>query len=185
MDFTRHTKLIGMHSFLSPSKYAWLRYDEDKLDRVFHSHMDAARGTELHELAARLIKLGVKLPDVQRTLNMYVNDAIGFKMSPEVTLFYSENCFGTADAIGYRQNTLRIHDLKNGVNAGSMDQLMIYAAIFCHEYRMSPNEIQIELRIYQNDGCDILVPDPMDVIMVMEKIKSFDQRIAFLKSEVP
>ena len=51
---------------------------EDKLDRVFFTNEAAKRGTELHALAHDLIRLGVKLPKTRATLNMYVNDAIGF-----------------------------------------------------------------------------------------------------------
>lgn len=63
-------------------------------------------------------------------MNMYVNDAISFRMVPEQILFYSENCFGTADTIVFRNGTLRIHDLKTGVVPAHMEQLEIYAALF-------------------------------------------------------
>ena len=105
-----------------------------------------SKGTELHDFAAKCITLGQKLPKSQKTLNMYVNDAIGFKMVPEQPLFYSENCFGTTDAIAFRNRMLRIHDLKTGVIPAHMEQLEIYAALFCLEYKIKPADIEMELR---------------------------------------
>jgi hypothetical protein len=185
VNFNRHSpNLVGStHAFLSPSKYHWLNYDEDKLDRVYYATKEAQRGTELHALAHDLIRLGVKLPSTKKTLNLYVNDAIGYRMTPEQVLFYSENCFGTADAIRFSKNLLRIHDLKTGVNEASFQQLLVYAALFCLEYRFRPFEIETELRIYQNDQIHVLNPDPTDVFQVMEKIISFDKRINYLKME--
>jgi len=88
MIFNAHSELKDRHSFLSPSKSAWTNYDIEKLDRVFFTHLAAQRGTELHALANDLIRLGVKLPRAPKTLNMYVNDALGFRMSPEQTLYF-------------------------------------------------------------------------------------------------
>jgi hypothetical protein len=120
--------------------------------------MAAQRGTELHDFARQCIVLGQKLPKTQKTLNMYVNDAIGFKMTPEQPLYYSENCFGTADSISFKQNYLRIHDLKTGESRTSMDQLEIYTALFCLEYNIDPGNIETELRLYQSD--EVLVHHP-------------------------
>ena len=88
MKFNNH-KLDGIHSFLAPSKYAWVTYDEEKLEGVYSNWRLAQLGTELHELAAKLIDLRVKLPKTNKTLNMYVNDGIGYRMNTEVCLFYS------------------------------------------------------------------------------------------------
>jgi hypothetical protein len=183
MNFVRHSNLRDGHAFLSPSSYHWLRYEEEKLERVFFTQMQAIRGTELHDLAQRCIKLGVKLPDGSQTLNAYVNDAIGFRMEPEVVLYYSDNCYGTADTCGFRNNLLRVHDLKTGTIPASMDQPRIYAALFCLEYRFRPFDIQIELRIYQNDQVVVEVADPDDIFHIMEKIKFFSKRIDELRSE--
>lgn len=183
MNFKKHYDLEGLHSFLSPSKYHWLRYDEDKIIDSYHRHTAAQRGTELHELAKDMIRLGVKLPKSKQTLNMYVNDAIGFQMSPEQVLFYSEFCFGTADTISFRKNVLRIHDLKTGVTPAMMDQLIILAALFCLEYIIKPHNITIELRIYQNDEILVLEPSPNDIYEVMEKIIYLDHKLQSLRSE--
>lgn len=185
MNFNRHSPhAVAQHAFLSPSNPAWLNYEPDKLDRVFFSHMQARRGTELHALAANLIRLGVKLPDVPKTLNMYVNDCIGFKMTPEQILYYSENCFGTADGVGFRNNTLRISDLKNGVTEATMRQVKIYAALFCLEYRFKPIEITVELRIYQNDDVKEEIADPDELFHIIDRIVTFDKRLKVLREEV-
>lgn len=183
MNLNKNSNIIGKHAFLSPSNYHWLEYDDDKLARVYHAKQSALRGDRLHAFAQQAIELRVKQADNGTTLSSYINDAIGFRMSAEVPLFYSENCFGTADACGFRDNILRIHDLKTGVNPADMKQLIIYAALFCFDYGFTPDEIRIVLRIYQNDAIEELEPDPMDVIMVMDRIKSLDAVIAYLREE--
>ena len=130
MIFNKHSALEGQHAFLGASKYHWINYDESKVAESYSKFLATQKGTELHDFAARCITLGQKLPKSQKTLNMYVNDAIGFKMVPEQPLFYSENCFGTTDAIAFRNRMLRIHDLKTGVIPAHMEQLEIYAALF-------------------------------------------------------
>lgn len=183
MILLKHSELEGRHAFLSPSNYHWVNYSEDKLDRVFMTNLQARRGDELHALAAELIRLGVKLPRSEKTLNRYVNDAIGFRMSPEQRLYYSDNCFGTADAVAFRNMILRIHDLKTGLHETKITQLEIYAALFCLEYDFKPFEIGIELRIYQNDEVREYDADPDVIFHIMEKIKSFDKRITAMREE--
>ncbi len=183
MQFNNHFSLLDRHAFLSASTYSWIRYDDDKFDARWFTAQAAQRGTDLHNLAKEMIRLGVKLPNTKKTLNSYVNDCIGFKMSPEVVLFYSDNCFGTADAIGFKKNTLRIFDLKTGITKASVDQLLIYAALFCFEYRFKPFEIEYDLRIYQNDEIIQYDVDPDDVMHIMDRIQYFDKRINGLKQE--
>lgn len=175
MNFNDHSKLRNQHAFLSPSSYHWLNYDEEKLIDRYEKLLAVKRGTELHEFAAFCIKLGQTLPESEKTLNMYVNDAIGFKMTPEQLLYYSENCFGTADAICFRDNCLRIHDYKSGENPAKIEQLEIYAALFCLEYHMKPTDFEIKLRIYQND--EVLMHDPGidEIYPIMDKIVTFDK----------
>ena len=104
-------------------------------------------------------------------------------MTPEQVLYYSDNCFGTADSICFRNNFLRIHDLKTGEIPAHMEQLMVYAALFCLEYRIKPSEIQMELRIYQNDDCLICNPTVEDIAPIMDKIITFDKLIKNIKRE--
>ena len=183
MNWNDHSKLRGQHAFLSASKYHWINYDLDKLAESYANFQALARGTELHDLAFRLIKNGVRLPRTQKTLNMYVNDAIGFQMTPEQILYYSENCFGTADAISFKNDILRIHDLKTGANPAHIEQLMVYNALFCLEYRIKPSDIRSELRIYQNDTIEVLEPEPDDIFAITDKIIEFDNYILEQKSE--
>lgn len=181
MNFKKHSDLEGKHAFLSPSKYHWVNYDRQKLAEAYSKFLATLRGTELHEFAKRCIELGQKLPASKKTLNMYVNDAIGYRMTPEQPLYFSDNCFGTADCICFRKNQLRIHDLKTGSTPTSIHQLEVYAAIFCLEYNVNPRDIFIELRIYQAN--EVLVANPTaDIIEhIMEKIVEFDKQIDELK----
>ena len=184
MRFNAHSNLIGEHAFLSASGYHWLNYDLDKLTDRYLKHLAVQRGTDLHEFAAMAIRLGIKQPRSKQTVYMYINDAIGFHMTPEQPLYYSPNCFGTADAISFDKNFLRIHDLKTGETATSFHQLEIYAALFCMEYRYKPDELNgIELRIYQNNEMRVATPSPEDIYTIIEKIELFDQQIEKLKME--
>lgn len=183
MILQKHSELVGRHAFLSPSNYHWVNYNEDKLDRVYTTALAAAKGDRLHALAHDLIREGIKLPKTKQTLNMYVNEAIGLRMTPEQPLYYSDNCFGTADALCFRKNFLRIHDLKTGVTPCKVTQLEVYAALFCLEYSYMPFDIGIELRIYQNDAVQIFDADPDVIFHIMEKIKSFDKRINAIREE--
>lgn len=183
MIFNTHSNLVGQHAFLSASKYHWINYDEEKLARVFTAAMAAMRGTELHSFASEAIRLGIKLPRTTQTLNQYVNDALGFRMTPEQVLYYSDNCYGTADAIAFRKNKLRIHDLKTGVTPTSMKQLEVYAALFCLEYRVRPGEIETELRIYQSDEVKVHTPNVDDIGHIMDRIITFDKHINVLRME--
>lgn len=186
MIFNKHSDLVGKHAFLGASKYHWINYDEDKVRELYFNYQAVARGIELHAFAAQCIKLGQKLPRTKQTLNMYVNDAIGYKMEPEQILRYSDNCFGTADAIIFRNGVLRIHDLKTGATQAHMEQLLIYAALFCLEYgyKIKPSEIeQVELRIYQNDEVVVANPTIEDIAPIMDRIISFDKIINAMKKE--
>lgn len=204
MKFNDHHQLEGLHAFMGASKYAWLRYNDQNMIDTFRSAMMAQRGTELHQLAHDLNKQRVALPKSHTTLNDFVNDGLRFRMSSEVVLFYSQNCFGTADLIGYdeRRKMLRIFDLKTGlIEVKHFDQLKIYASLFCLEYGVKPFDISFDLRLYQNDQikiatnlddkdihlgptADILEDiDPDEIAHVMDTIQHFDQIIEQLRTE--
>lgn len=177
MNFTKHSNLEGSHAFLGASQPAWLNYDAEKLALVYSNKLAAARGTVLHAFAATCIKLHKELPDKPDALNQYVNDAIRYRLKPEQVLYYSDNCYGTADAINFIDNTLRIHDLKTGSGPVHMEQLMIYAALFCLEYDYHPANISIVLRIYQSGQYQEVEPAPEDIQRIMDKIIEFDEII--------
>lgn len=184
MRFNIHKNLEGLHAPFSASQSSWLRYDDDKAVDVYKNKKAAEMGTRLHNWAKDTILLGLKQPRSKKTIYAYVNDAIGYKMTPEVVLFYSEKFFGTADAISFRDGVLRIHDLKTGVSKVSMDQLMVYAALFCLEYKEKPNEIEIELRIYQNDEIMIYNPTAEDIFQIMDIIVHFNKLFTKIDEEV-
>lgn len=191
MDFIQHKPLQGLHAPFSASQSHWLRYDDEKVTEVYLNKKAAAMGSRLHEWAKETIDLGLKQDTRKKTtLNMYINDAIGFKMSTEVVLFYSERFFGTADAICYRnekgKNVLRIHDLKTGKTGkieDHIEQLEVYAALFCLEYKIKPGEIDMELRVYKNDQVLVHKPTVEDILPIMDKIVHLDKLLQKIDEE--
>lgn len=185
MSLKKNSALTGQHAFLSPSNYHWLDYDEDKLRRVYFQKQQTRRGDELHAYAQRSIDLKIRQADNGTTLSTYINDAIGFRMEAEIALFYSQDCFGTADAIGIRDNVLRIHDLKTGDVPANMKQLLIYAGIFFFEYGelFKPKDVEVILRIYQSDTIQEHTPDAAEIMSVMSRIRSAAALIAYLREE--
>lgn len=181
MRFNDHWNLEGKHAFLSPSNYHWVNYSEDKLIERYSTYKASERGTRLHNLAKECIELGVKMPKNKAIFNLYVNDAIGFKMTPEQPLYFSPYCFGTADTISFRKGFLRIHDLKTGVSPASMTQLEVYAAIFCLEYKVAPSDIEIELRLYQEPEVLVHIPDRGAIRDIMDTIIQFDKKLQALE----
>lgn len=191
--YNDHARLEGTHAFLSPSNYHWLRYDKEKLLKRLETAKAAARGTSLHKLAAHAISEGVQLMPDGSTISMYVNDAIKYGMEPERALFFSMDCYGTADAIGFEiydepngnaLGFLRIFDLKTGVSPCSVEQLYVYAAVFCLEYDYRPYEIEGELRLYQNDDIDCYEIDVVTLTEVISIILSHQSTIDEYRLEV-
>ena len=195
MNFNKHFELKGKHSLLSPSQPYWLNYSEEELFQKYKTKYAQEIGTALHALAETLISEYIKLKktdknvvlvhlvqsgiprsaiDIDRlypTFMAYVNDAIGFHLTPEQILYYAPECFGTADAISFNNNFLRIHDYKSGTIPVKMEQLLVYAALFCLEYKVKPGELDgIELRIYQNDEAHIHQPEADEIVPIMDKI---------------
>lgn len=203
MIFNRHSEIEGSHAILSPSGYSWLGYGtEEEFFKRFKSSYSQAIGTSLHSLAKTLIDGRIRLTKTDKktaivhlledgiprsvidpddwydTLSVYVNDAIGFRMTPEVPLLYSINAFGTTDAISFRDKILRIHDLKTGITPAKMDQLMLYAAYFCLEYHVDPKDIETHLRIYQSKEVLEYDPEPIDIREVMDKTIAADKVVS-------
>ena len=183
MNFVKHLNLNGLHAPFSPSQSSWLRYDDSKALEVYNNKKAAEIGTKLHAWAKDTIDLGIKQPKSKKTIYAYVNDAIGYRMSTEVVLYYSDRFFGTADAISFRDGVLRIHDLKTGKLPVHMEQLEIYAALFCLEYKVKPGDIQIELRIYQNDEIIYHNPTAEDIVPIMDKIIHIDKLLSKIDEE--
>ena len=183
MNFEKHLNLEGLHAPFSPSQSSWLRYDDEKALEVYANRKASEIGTKLHQWAKDTIDLGIKQPRSKKTLYAYVNDAIGFKMSTEVVLFYSKRFFGTADSISFRNGVLRIHDLKTGKIPAHMEQLEIYAALFCLEYKVKPGDIEMELRIYQNDEILYHNPTAEDILPIMGQIVHLNKLLEKMDNE--
>ena len=187
MNFNKHSDLEGKHAFLSPSKISWLRYSKEDLNAAYMNALAVARGTKLHAMAKDLINEGIKVRGNKQTFAAYVNDAIGYGMTPEQVLYFSPNCFGTTDAIFYKDGLLRIHDLKTGVTPAHMEQLEIYAALFMLEYErifgVRPSNTKTELRIYQSDDIVEETADPDKIESIMETIRTEDSWIEELREE--
>lgn len=197
----------GSHAFLGASKYSWLNYDEEDLELAWKRSFAQTMGTSLHELAAGLIENRIKLSSrdthlvlyhlledgiprsvinldtIMANLIPYVADGIGYRMKVEQPLVYSENVFGTADSIIFddKKSLLRIHDYKSGTTPAHLEQLEIYAALFCLEYEFKPGEIEFELRIYQNGDQLIGNPKANNILPTMERIRKFDKMIEKFK----
>ena len=198
MIFNDHSDLRGKHAILGASKHAWLNDDDEKLVQRYLNSFSTEIGTAVHEYACKRIihrlqmldniseknallmyllekDIPWRVIDIDRlfyNLLPYVNDAIGYKMTPELILVYSDLSYGTADALSYSRNTLRIHDLKTGTTPADMDQLMIYAAWFFLEYKKQVNfqKSKTELRIYQNQEVLCYTPTNQDISGIMEKV---------------
>ena len=130
------------------------------------------------EYGRRIIdEIGYLPKEVFETVKTYINDGVAYKMTPEQPLVYSLYFYGTTDCISFRNNVLRIHDLKTGSIPAHIEQLEIYAALFCLEYKIKPVDIQIELRIYQNDEILHHEPSVDDIVPIMDLIKTRDEEL--------
>lgn len=185
MKFNKYSHLTGLHATLSPSGSSWLRYSPEKVKSVWLNNIRKQEGTELHQLASDMINKGVRAAKLKNAFNMFVNDAIGFDMESEVLLYYSDNCFGTADAIQYYEHDklLRVHDLKTGIHKVTFEQLFVYCALFCLEYKHDPFNMQFECRIYQGNGYEVFTPDPYDISEIMHKISELDYALTEVISD--
>lgn len=212
MDFNRHFHLEGKHALLSASSWRWLNDDQESLVKRIRSQYLTDIGTVLHNVAYKHIKYRIKMnkydkknvmlellsngipgfvvdaldfDSMYENLMSYVNDGVGFRMTPEVVLYHSDNFFGTADSILFsdRDRFLRIHDYKSGTTPAHMEQLLIYAALFCLEYQIKPSKIDSELRIYQSNSIIFHNPTADEIESVMDKIVTLDKYLGKLNEE--
>lgn len=205
MIWNKHSYLEGSHAILSASKSEWLEKNDDELISSLISAYAPTIGTLLHKYASdrifyrekmkksdiggvkfdllrnKIPEFAINLKFIFPTLMNYVNDAIGFQMDSEILLYYSDYCFGTADAIQVDGNILRIHDLKTGTKQAKMRQLIVYAALFYLEYGVKPESMQTKLRIYQMEEILTYEPDSTEIREVMKKIIEKDRVCQRLK----
>ena len=128
---------------------------------------------DISDYGSKLLIHLKELPEeVYETVKLYINDSIGYRMTTEQPLYYSDLFYGTADSISFRNNFLRIHDLKTGANPAHIEQLEIYTALFCLEYEVKLGEIETELRIYQNGEVLYHNPQADEILPIMDKIVS-------------
>ena len=213
MNFNKHFQLEGKHALLSASSWRWINDDTETLTKRIRSQYAPEIGTLLHDIARKHIQYRIKMNKYDKKTVMlelldkgipgfiidaldfdamfenlmnYVNDGVGYKMQPEVVLCYSDNFFGTADTIAYseRDKFLRIHDYKSGTTPAHMEQLMIYTALFCLEYRMKPSDFESELRIYQNGDVIYHNPAADEITPIIDKIVTLDNFLVKMKEEV-
>ena len=171
-----------VHAIFGASNYHWINYSDDKMIETYINSQAKKKGTELHEIAAGLIKNKIKLPEAPLTFNMYVNDGILFDLRPEQQLYYSEWFYGTADTIGLEDGILRISDLKTGKTKPSLHQLEIYAAFWFLEYGLIPEDLErIELRIYHDNDIIVGYPGTEEIIPIMDKITTITKVLEKLK----
>ena len=177
MQWNDHKYMRGKHAIFTCSNPCWAHYNAERAVDYVEKQMAKERGTALHEYAEQAIKLRQRQRgNCKDTICMYVNDALGYRLQPEVLLYYSDRFFGTADAIGYDEDNrfLRIHDLKTGSGPVHPEQLLAYAALFCLEYHKNPYDIQCELRIYQNNDKFIFTPTSEEIKQMMDQIIMLD-----------
>lgn len=142
------------------------------------------KNEDYKQLGLSLINSLRQLPkEVFETVKLYINDGIGYRMTPEQILYYSDDIFGTADTISFREDRLRIHDLKTGVNPAHMEQLILYAALFCLEYSINPLSIRIELRLYQDGNVICHEPETAEIQAIIDKLIFINKNISKLKEE--
>lgn len=206
MIWNRHYKLEGQHAgILGASRPTWALEEDEQFRQRVLSYYASTIGTLMHGIAKKYISHKFKMHKYDKSsvvldlldsgipdciidildfdsmfinLMTYINDCVSYGMDAEILLYYSDNCFGTTDAIGYfdRSKCLRVHDLKTGKTQAKIEQLLVYAALFCLEYKVKPEELnEIELRIYQL--CEVLVHKPSsdEVRYFMNRIQQRDQ----------
>lgn len=192
----------GEHALFSPSQMSWVndQSDNDILDR-YNRGLAKDIGTIVHSIAKKCIQSNTKFSrsaakslitmelvsngiprsafDAESLATNFVNyvvDAIGFSMIPEKELYFSEWCYGTADAImvDTTRKILRIHDLKTGMIPAKFLQLEIYTALFFLDmgaFSFTPEEYNVELRIYQGGEIAEEYPTAEVIVPIMDSIK--------------
>jgi hypothetical protein len=154
-------------------KVASIKSVKEGVESAIYNKYRVGEDAKTAEYGRTLIDNVGKLPkEVFETAKYYINDGISFHMSVEQPLYYSIYIFGTADTISYREDThhLQIHDYKSGERAAHMDQLMVYAGLFCLEYEIKPRDIKTELRIYQSGEIVTHEPDTDELQAIISTI---------------
>ena len=184
MKLNRHTELDGKHAMFGGSNSSWIRYSDEKLLSFLKNMHAKERGTKLHDYRCKAIELGRHQPDDGDTVNNYINDCIDYGMTPEAHVKFSEYFFGTRDAINFKDNVLRIFDLKTGTTPTHIEQLMFYRAVFCLEYDINPLNLEFDLRIYQSNDIRCESPSGSDIMTLMDRIDEINDIVMEYMYEV-
>ena len=196
------------HALFGGSNYHWINYTAEDFINKYRSSIASKIGTAVHDAAKTLIDGRIKITEndwnliryileenkfprnidcvpILNNLIPYVNDAISYGMDTEVRLYYSDYFNGTADTICFDEKNkfLRIHDLKTGLNPGHMEQLLVYMALFCLNYKYKPYDITAELRIYQHGEILYFKPELEEVVPIVDQIITGNKIITELKAE--
>jgi len=115
--------------------------------------------------------------DAMLTVKDYINDGVSLRMNTEEVVYYSDFFYGTSDTLLFKNNKLIIHDLKTGVTPAHMEQLMIYAALFCLQHKVAPGTIEMELVMYQNADKEFYYPGADEILPIMDKIVTIDKAL--------
>lgn len=208
MKWKEYSLPEGSHALFGGSNYHWINYTSEDFVNKYRSSIAAKIGTAIHDAAQTLIEGRIKISEndwnlvrfvleengfprnidcvpILNNLIHYVNDAIAYGMDTEILLYFSENFYGTADAISFdeKKKFLRIHDLKTGLVPGHMEQLLIYMALFCLSYKYQPYDIKAELRIYQGGEILYFKPELEDVVPIVDQIVTGNKLITELRAE--
>lgn len=165
-----------LHEFAASQISLQLKYSTLKdlshsiLSYIYRKYYDEERA-EITETGNKILQTARVLPKEKLvTLQQYINDGSGFRMKTEQTLVYSDFIYGTADAIRYEDDVLRISDYKSGKHPVSMDQLLVYAALFCLEYKVDPMKTKFHLRIYQQGKIICNEPEGSQILDIANRI---------------
>lgn len=114
------------------------------------------------------------------SVKMFVCDSIGFRMESEQKLSVSKVIEGTADAVRFypKDNLLRISDLKTGSRPAKIEQVFIYAALYCYENRLDPLKTNFEARIYQNGEIYIEQPTGEEIKSLLNTILHINEVVS-------
>ncbi len=135
----------------------------------------------LSKTGADLLEAVRTIPqEVFETVKLYVNDSVMCQMTPEEELIFTDDFWGTCDAIRFDGTNLFIFDLKTGTSPVHVEQLMIYAAYYCLANHLDPYNIKVELRIYQNVDIHVAIPEPEELHRYMQILEIDDATICRL-----
>lgn len=145
---------------------------------IFQKYFDEFEFDVKEDGKKLLRELGYLPKQVFDTVKEYITDGTKFRMTPEQPLEYSELFFGTVDCISASNDILRIHDLKTGSIPAHIEQLEIYAALYCLKFSIKPEELkEVELRIYQNGEILYHKPTGDDILAIMNFITYNDKEL--------